>query len=309
MIKARAAQLRIRRQWTVFGILLTISVVLMGASGTGTAHDLQSAANFAFNPVEGWLNGAADTVDSYWSAITQIDHLRTENDLLAQENQTLRDQLLRMPSIAKLNDDWTKITDTQVSEPYKSTIVRVIVRDITDTAPRTLVIDSGSQDGMVVGQVVIDSGGAVIGRVQMVDANVSTVLLITDTGAVVVGREGQSGATGTIRGRIDGLLQMDNIDVTANLQKGDAVVTAGETLPGTLDRSPYPPGLLIGEIVDVQRDPNAIVQSALIQPAAQPASATFLLVLTDYTGGFVQGTPTPVPATRASSSPKATAAH
>jgi rod shape-determining protein MreC len=295
MIKAREATRRVRRQWTVFGILLTVSVVFMGASGTGTAKDLQSAANFAFSPVERFLNDATDTVNSYWSAITQIDHLRTENDQLTQENQTLRDQLLRMPAIAKLNDDWTKITDAQKSVQYQSTIARVLVRDITDTAPRTLVIDRGSNDGIAVGQVVVDDGGAILGRIQSVNATVSTVLLVTDTNAVVVGREPQSGATGTISGQIDGLLLMENVDVTANLQKGEAVVTAGETLPCTLDRSPYPPGLLIGVILDVHSDPNAIVKSALIQPASHPNTATFVLVLTDFSGGFAGGTPSPAP--------------
>lgn len=301
MIKARTESRRIRRRWTIFGILLTTSVVLMGASGTGIARDLQSAAHFAFGPVETWLNDVTDSVTSYWSAITQIDHLRTENDQLTLENQTLRDELLRMPSIAKLNDDWTRITDAKLSSPYQSTIARVIVRDISTVRPQTIVLDRGSNDGIAAGQVVIDDGGALIGRIQTVLPTASTVLLLTDTGAVVVGREAQSGATGTVRGQGD-RLQISNVDVSAKLQKGQAIVTAGETLACTNDRSPYPPGLLIGEITDVQSDPNAIFQSASIAPASHPATVIFALVLTNYAGGFASGSPAPTP-TPASGSP------
>ena len=307
MIKARTVSRRIRRQWTVFGILLTVSVVLMGASGTSVAHDLQSAASFALSPVEIWLNDVTDTATSYWSAITQIDRLRSENDQLALENQTLHDQLLRMPAISKLNDDWTRITDAKSTVPYDSTIARVIVRDISEVRTRTIVLDRGSNDGIKEGQIVVDDGFALIGRIKSVQATVSTVLILTDTGAVVVGREAQSGATGTIRGQVGGLLQMTNVDVTAKLQKGQAIVTAGETLPNTLDRSPYPPGLLIGEIVNVQSDPNAIVQGATIQPASQPGSATWLLVLTGYSGGFSSGSQAPVPSPTASSAASPTA--
>jgi len=84
---------------------------------------------------------------------------------------------------------------------------------------------------------------------------------------------------------------MQYVDALAKLQQGDAVVTAGEILPGTNDRSPYPPGLLIGEILAVSTDPNAVVQSADIQPAAHLSDATFVLVIMNYEGGF--GPPVP----------------
>ncbi len=174
-----ATRRTIRREWTAFGTLLIISVGLMGASGSTTAHDLQSAVNWAARPIETVLNNAADTAGSYWSALTQIDRLRTQNELLTQQNQQLQEQLNRMPAIAKLNDDWSQITAAAAGIPYASTAVRVIERDISDVRPRTLIINEGSDDGIAEGQVVIDAGGALVGRVQTVYATVSTVLLIT----------------------------------------------------------------------------------------------------------------------------------
>ncbi len=82
-------------------------------------------------------------------------------------------------------------------------------------------------------------------------------------------------------------------------------MTAGEALPGTNDRSPYPPGLLIGEIMSVTTDPNAVVQSADIQPAAHLSDATFVLIITNYQGGF--GPPLPSAGPGASASPSASA--
>jgi rod shape-determining protein MreC len=285
------ARRAIRREWTIFGTLLVLSVGLMGVSGTSTAHDVESGVNTALGPIETVINNAADTAGSYFTAITQIDGLRTQNEKLRLENQTLQEQLDRMPAISKLSDDWTKITEAQQSLPYQTTPARVIVRDISDVNPRTVILDKGSSAGLSEGEVVVDAGGALVGRIQSLDANVSTVLLVSDPAAVVVGKEAKTGATGTIRGQISGLLQMQYVDVAAKLQKGDAVVTAGETLPGTNDRSPYPPGLLIGDILEVHLDPNAVVQSADIQPAAHLSNATFVLVILDYEGGF--GPPVP----------------
>ena len=212
-----ATRRTLRREWTVFGTLLIISVGLMGISDTSTAHDLQSAVNWVAMPAETAINNAADTVGSYWSALTQIDRLRTQNELLKQDNLTLQEELDRMGAVSKLNDDWTKITTAAQSVPYETTPVRVIVRDLSNVGQQTLIVNKGSSDGLVAGQIVIDAGGALIGRIQKVEATVSTVLLISDPTSVVVGKEAKSGAAGTIRGSISSKLQMSIVDVSADV--------------------------------------------------------------------------------------------
>ncbi len=308
-----ATRRTVRREWTAFGTLLIISVGLMGISDTNTAHDMQSAVNWVAMPVETAINNAADTVGSYWSALTQIDRLRTQNEQLKQENLTLREELDRMGAISKLNDDWTRITAAAVSSPYQTTPVRVIVRDLSNVGQQSLIINKGSSDGLIVGQVVIDAGGALVGRIQKVEATVSTILLISDPTSVVVGTAAatpvgaaasasagavpkasasvSTPATGTVTGSISGQLQMRYVDKEATLSKGAIVVTAGESLAGTTDTSPYPPGLLIGTITAVSDDPNLVVQGATIEPAAHLTDATFLLVITNYHGGFGPAVP------------------
>lgn len=298
-----ATRRTIRREWTTWGTLLILSVGLMGVSDTTQAHDLQSAVNWAVSPAETFLSNAADTAGSYWSALTQIDKLRTDSERLRQENQTLKEQLDRMPAISKLNDDWTKITAAQQSVPYRTTPARVIVRDLSDVRPRALLLNKGSDDGLTQGQVVIDAGGALVGRISEVDATVSMVLLVSDPLAVVVGKEAKSNATGTIRGSISGQLQMSYVADGATLTIGEPVVTAGEALPCTNDISPYPPMLLIGDIVGVTADPNTPVKSAIIKPAAHLTDATFVLVIVDYKGGF--GPPVPTASPGAPASPDA----
>ncbi|HEX7491989.1 MAG TPA: rod shape-determining protein MreC [Candidatus Limnocylindrales bacterium] len=294
-----ATRRTIRREWTAFGALLIISVGMMGISDTQTAHDLQSIATTIANPAETVVNSLADTVGSYWSALTQIDRLRTQNELLKQQNLTLQEQLDRMPGIGRLNDDWTKITAAAAGLPYQTTPVRVIVRDTATVQKKTLIINKGSNDGLTTGEVVVDAGGALVGRISITATTESTILLINDPSSVVVGKESKSNATGTIRGSISGALLMSYVDVNATLTKDEPVVTAGEALPGTSDVSPFPPGLLIGKIQSVSTDPNAVVQSAIITASAHLTDATFLLVITDYKGGFgalpsgCVGNPTP----------------
>jgi len=226
-----ATRRTIRREWTAFGALLIISVGMMGVSDTRTAQDLQSVVNSALRPVETFINDVADTAGSYWSALTQIDRLRSQIEQLNNENLTLQEQLDRMGAVSKLNDDWTKITSAAAGVPYETTPVRVIVRDISNVGQRTLIVNKGSEDGIVAGQVVIDAGGALVGRIETVTATVSTILLISDPTSVVVGKEFKSGATGTIHGSVSGELQMQYIDVAATLSKGETVFTAAKRCP------------------------------------------------------------------------------
>ena len=309
-----ATRRTIRREWTAFGVLLIISVGLMGISDTRTALDLQSAVNSAVSPVETVITDVDNTLGTYWSALTQIDHLSTQNEQLRTENLTLQEELDRMGAVSKLNDDWSKVTAAAQSVPYQTTPVEVIVRSVSDVTQRTLVINKGSNDGLAKGQVVIDAGHAVVGRITAVTATVSTVLLISDPSAVVIGKEAKTGATGTVTGTVGGALQLKYVDVASTLTIGDPVVTAGESLSGTDDTSPYPPGLLIGTITQVSSARNEVVQSATIDPIAHLEDATFLLVILDYTGGFgppivTCGTaPNPTPTTSAlpTVKPKAT---
>jgi rod shape-determining protein MreC len=299
-----ATRRTLRREWTAFGTLLIISVGMMGVSGTAPARNLEAAVNWAVNPVETALNNAADTAGSYFSALTQIDRLASKNKQLSDENLVLQEELNRMGAISKLNDDWTKITAEAAGVPYQTETVRVIVRDISDVSSRSLIVNKGSDDGLTEGQVVIDAGGALVGRIEQVDPTASKILLVNDSTAIVVGKEVKSGAIGTIQGSISGQLKMSSIDVTpdvAKTLKGLPVVTAGESLACTNDTSPYPPGLLIGTITTVSSDPNAVVQSATIAPAAHLTDATFLLVITDYQGGFGPASPSPSPAASGSS--------
>jgi rod shape-determining protein MreC len=69
-------------------------------------------------------------------------------------------------------------------------------------------------------------------------------------------------------------------------------VTAGIALPGGI-RSAYPKGLPIGRVVDVRRDPNAVVQTAWLLPIAPLDRLEYVLVITDYVGGFPVLDPSP----------------
>ena len=146
-------------------------------------------------------------------------------------------------------------------------------------------LDKGSDDGIEVGDVAVAAGGALAGRVIEVGPSSAKVLLLTDSGSTVIGQLTTNAATGEVVGQLGGVLIMRQIDSGETVTVGDEVVTAGIELGGGV-RSPYPKGLLIGQVVDVTRDANDVVQTAFLQPAADLDKLEYLLVITDYEGGL-----------------------
>ena len=78
---------------------------------------------------------------------------------------------------------------------------------------------------------------------------------------------------------------MRNIDSTAEIGTDEEVFTPGIEINGGI-RSPYPKGLVIGSVVDVERDANDVVQTAFLAPAANLDAFEVALVITDYDGGL-----------------------
>ena len=111
-------------------------------------------------------------------------------------------------------------------------------------------LDKGSDDGIKVGDVAVAAGGALAGRVTEVGPSSAKVLLLTDSGSTVIGQLTTNAATGEVVGQLGGVLIMREIDSGETVSVGDEVVTAGIEL-GSGVRSPYPKGLLIGQVVDI----------------------------------------------------------
>jgi len=109
----------------------------------------------------------------------------------------------------------------------------------------------------------------------------AAVMLISDTRSLVTGLDTRTRATGEVTGRLTAPLALANIPVTDRIAVNDRIVTAGIDL-GRRFRSNYPKNIPIGRVVDVQQDPGSVVQTALVQPAADLDRIEDVLVIIGY---------------------------
>lgn len=267
----------------MFVVLLVISGLLMAISSSPAVRDAQNGVGFAFRPIQGALDSVASGIASIGTALSEIDHLRTDNEALRAENERLAVENARFAEFRRENELLTGLLQLRAGFEYQTAAAAVIARESSEFR-RTITLDKGTDAGIAVGDVVVASGGALAGRVTAVGPQSAMVVLLTDGESTVVGQL-PSAATGEVEGHLADTLPMAQIDSSAVISIGDEVVTAGIEL-GSGVRSPFPKGLVIGQVVDVKRDANDVVQTAFLQPAADLDRLEYVLVILDYEGGL-----------------------
>ena len=273
-----------RRRGIAYAALLAVSLGLMAFSSTPAVEELQRGIAFAFRPIQTVLTEIGRGGSQIAEAIRDIDRLHQSNQALTAENQRLAAENARLVEGGRENVQLAELLNVRATLDFKSVAAQVIAREASEFR-RVVTIDQGTERGIAVGDVVVAAGGALAGRVIDVGPNAARIRLMTDSESTVIGHDSTSAATGEVVGQLGGVLVMRNIDATQRLKIGDDVLTAGiELADGT--RSPYPKGLLIGRIVDVHRDPNAVVQTAFLEPALQLDRLAYVLVIVDYQGGL-----------------------
>lgn len=213
-------------------------------------------------------------------------------DSLASENRALREQLLlaqtrlnRLDVLVAQNERLKALLDAQKNLGLSVQFARLVDVDL-DPFRHRIVLDVGRNQGVAVGQPVIDAQG-VMGQVVEVLADSAIVMLITDpTHAVpvVVERTGlRTIAYGS--GAID-RLELPNIPISADVVVGDRLMTSG--LGGR-----FPAGFPVGEIGSVSNSESGMFAAAVARPAAALDRSGEVLLLGDQPQPY--GPPLPAP--------------
>jgi rod shape-determining protein MreC len=281
-----------RRRGIAYALLLAASLLLLALSGAGALTQLRAGVSFALTPIQSALAGVTRGATSLIATVGEIDRLQQDNRDLQARNEVLEAENRRLAGLATTNQTLSELLQVRSTLDYRTVAAEVIGRQTTEVE-RVISLGAGSDRGINVGDVVLAGGAALVGRVVEVGANYSRVLLISDTRSTVIGLVQTSRASGNVQGQLGGSLSMTQIASTDKVSVGDEVVTAGIDL-GNGVRSPFPKGLLIGRIVDVQRDPVAVVQTAFVEAAAPLDKLEYVLVIIDYQGG-IPIAPTPSP--------------
>ena len=189
---------------------------------------------------------------SFTERFGNVAELRTENERLREENDRLRAAEARVEELQRENAQLTAQANFAVKFPeLKSVPARVIGRNPNETQ-KVLIIDRGSDDGIVMGMPVV-SPDFLVGVVTEVYPKRSQVRLIIDQNMQVgvLVQDPQRGA-GIMYGNWQqgGRLVVKHIDRDAGVTPGANIITSNLT-------NHVPQGLVVGVVSKVTRDEQA----------------------------------------------------
>lgn len=203
--------------------------------------------------------------------LQQKIQLLKENTRLKQKQIYLQAQVQKLRALEAENQELRELLQSAGKENDSFSEARLIHVD-SDPFRHQIMLNKGTQNGVEVGQPVIDSDG-LVGVVLGVNEKTSRVLLLTDAGFAVPVQSVRSGeraiATGSGTG---GQMRLNYVTSTADFVEGDQLVTSG--LGGR-----FPAGYPVGVITSILHDPGTRFTLISISPSAKLGQVRHVLLV------------------------------
>lgn len=240
-------------------ILLAIVLMLMDQRGHYVPR-VRSAMELAFEPVFHLVGWPAQALQS-------LDQLTRARQELITENEQFRQQLLKaagsiqtQAALQKENQRLRDLLEATRGRAYSFQFAEMQRVDL-DPFSHKVWINRGLEEGVVIGQAVIDGLG-IVGQVEDVHWHLSTVRLISDPDHALPVQINRTGLRTVAYGSGEtSHLLMPNVPLQADVSPGDMVVTSGLG-----DR--FPPGFPVGEVLRIERDRGETFALVYVRPFA-----------------------------------------
>ncbi|UCD57437.1 MAG: rod shape-determining protein MreC [Candidatus Hydrogenedentota bacterium] len=236
-------------------------------------------------PIQKTSQGVYDGGRNVLSAIPDFFRTRAQNVILRrrvgeleQEIVALREQVLQEQRLHRLLDATDRIETPKI-------IARVIGTNPTAWFS-TVMVDKGSSHGVRRYMPALSSSG-LAGHVIEVFPYSSKVLLLTDSNSKVSIVVQKSRAQGVVQGDDEGRCVLKYLEPTADIKKGDIVVTSGNSRI-------YTKGLLVGYVDELKNEPGKLFQWARVVPATdfKNLEEIAILITADAPEAASEGAPT-----------------
>jgi rod shape-determining protein MreC len=251
--------------WLAVLLLMNLVIMALDARDGATQQRLLRVWIQALaSPAQSISSGASGAGTNFVKQIVNFRSTAKENERLKEDLSAAQLELRNAQQAAAENERLKGLLGLKEQTGYDRVAARVIARD-SSTWFNTITINRGSSSGIALNMPVV-TGGGIVGRVIALSPWTAQVMMITDEKAAagaIVGQIGGSGALGSVRGLGDnGLIEMRYVSGLEKIEVGNYILTTGQD-------GIYPPGLTVGEVVQVKVGTATQSHEILIRPGAK----------------------------------------
>lgn len=258
---------------TIGFLFVALVLILLDSKNPEWFAPVRSASHSAMQPIYEFSLAPAGVQLWVDSNLQSKESLRRENLRLQSELIQAKARLQQQDYLIAQNTRLKGVLSTTKSSTHQMTLAQVIGTD-TNPLKQIVVLNKGAEDGVQIGQTVIDENG-ILGQIINAYPNTSRLLLITDeqqSVAVTIARTGQR-AMVTGSGKLDGL-SLDYVFKTADVKEGDVLISSGlgERIPA---------GYKVGTVSSIDTTRTDNFADISVKPAANFLNSTHVLILQD----------------------------
>lgn len=222
-----------------------------------------------------WIagNASSEFVASFFNA----NGIKVENNNLKKENQKLFSRISLLEDELKKNQVTSEALENVKKDDFKVTLAQTIALDVANDF---ILINRGSDDGILENMTVISSTKVLFGKVSKVYKDFSQVMLISNKNSVVNVKTQKKDAGsppifGVVKGDGNFSAHLDLVAFEADIAKEDLLVTSALEVI-------FPKNLLVGKIIAQNKSDLKPFQTAIVAPFFDIKNMDHLFIITDY---------------------------
>jgi rod shape-determining protein MreC len=208
-----------------------------------------------------------------WSSRTfaERDELIEDNRSLNNEVLVLKQQAQRLAVLEAENERLRRLLDATPRFDADYLTAEMLSVD-PDPFTHQVIVNRGAQDGVYVGQAVLDATG-LFGQVIQVNSLTSRVLMVADANHAVPVQVNRTGMRSIVVGTGDmNVLELEFVPNTADVRIGDLLITSG--LAGR-----FPEGYPVAEVQAIEYDTGEPFATIRARPLAELSRSRNLLLI------------------------------
>ena len=265
------------------GLILIIAVLLAAVLGvTGAIFNVNPVSNILgviTTPFRDGLNAVANWMEDGYNYAFRYEELEEENQRLRERVAELEQDAREYEDAVSQNARLRNLLGLQERRSdFEFEEATVTVRSSTHWES-VFTINKGSSSQVEVGDCVVDEYGNLVGVINEVQLNWSTLATVVDASTELGGRIVRTDDTAVLEGDFSlmrqGLLRLSYLPEDTELISGDQITTSGV---GTR----YPSGLVVGSIQSVLTDDSGLSRYAEVVPAADLENVKYVYVIKSF---------------------------
>lgn len=243
----------------VFLILLVVSLLIFFFFQGFLMKPLQSVTL----PVQSWL-------------FAQFSQPSTANqgseEEVRNENNALRAQIAKLQELER--DNKALRDQFQSSNEGSQSLLPAKVIGINESQ---MLIDKGQEDNVQVGDIIIVKDN-LLGKVEKISPRVSVIRLVTHPSTSFTAITSKTAAIGVVKAQGGDSITIENVVLSDKLEKDDLIKTKGDV---DEKGGGYPPDLVVGKIVSVNKKASNLFQSAKVKSFINFSTVRTVFVITE----------------------------